>query len=294
MATIESPVRTAGPGPAGYVFTMRHVAFLFAVLLSTAALANEAPRRVVSMNPCVDAILMRIADPQRIVAISHYSQDARATSVPLDWARTFPATTGTAEDVLARRPDLVIAGPHVALPTIHALKRLGIPLVLLPVASSIEQSAGQIRDLARLLDRAAEGEALAAEVAAAVAAATPADGRVIRALVWHAGGLVPGAGTLADDLLRQTGFENMSAAYGLRSWDLLSIEPLLANPPQVLLTEAGDASDDRRLSHPVLRLAAADLPIRAFPPPLLRCAGPTIIEAATRLAEIRRSLDADR
>src|SRR3546814_10330346 len=73
-------------------------------------IAAAAPARVVSLNPCVDSILMHVADPGQIAAISHYSHDPKATSIPLGQARRFRATYGTAEEVIALRTDLVIAG----------------------------------------------------------------------------------------------------------------------------------------------------------------------------------------
>jgi len=83
------------------------------------ALAAASPR-VVSLNPCVDAVLMQVADPAQIAAISHYSQDPAATSIPLALARRFKATSETAEEVVALAPDLVITGEHVAPSTIAA------------------------------------------------------------------------------------------------------------------------------------------------------------------------------
>src|SRR4029079_4978164 len=65
---------------------------------------------IVSLNPCTDAILAEVADPEQILAISYYSHDPRATSMPLAEARKFRATGGTVEEVLALDPDVVEAG----------------------------------------------------------------------------------------------------------------------------------------------------------------------------------------
>src|SRR3546814_2367635 len=47
------------------------LAILWVFPQSVAAAAK--PQRIVSLNPCVDAVLMRIADPGQIAAISQYS-----------------------------------------------------------------------------------------------------------------------------------------------------------------------------------------------------------------------------
>jgi iron complex transport system substrate-binding protein len=39
--------------------------------LALAAAAHAAPRRVVSLNPCLDGVLIALADPGQIVALSH-------------------------------------------------------------------------------------------------------------------------------------------------------------------------------------------------------------------------------
>lgn len=269
-------------------------------LAPAAARTQATPRRIVSLNPCADAVLMQVARPEQIAAISHYSHDPRASSLPLDVARRFRATGGTAEEVVALRPDLVIAGSHVALPTILMLRRLGVPLLQLPVPAGIEEDAAQTAQIARAVGGEARGRALNARIAAALAAAAPPPGSTpLPALIWQGGGMVPGEGTMADALLARTGFRNMSADYGLAAWDILPLEHLLARPPATLLLplgegeagerEAGErAAGERALGHPALAKLHGRIALHDFPPMLLHCAGPTLIEAAERLARIRR------
>ncbi len=258
-----------------------------ALLLATPALVSAAPRapRIVSINPCVDAVLRFVADPAQIVGISHYSQDVRGTSVPLAWAQRFKATSGTAEEVVALRPDIVLAGPHVEPATIAALKRLKIALVQYPVAESVPESMAQVRELAAATGHADRGEVLAARIGAA---AVPSIARPVGALVWQGNGLVPGSGTLTDDLLKRAGFRNMSAAYGLKQWDVLPLEYLVADPPRVLLSTAPEGvQDDRMTGHPAVRRLGKHITVAAYPTRLMNCGGPTIIAAMARLRQVR-------
>lgn len=259
------------------------------LLLAAATPAAAAAPRIVSMNPCIDAILMHVADPAQIAAISHYSQDPRATSIAIPQAMRFKATSGTAEEVVALAPDIVLAGAHVAPSTIAALRRLNIRLVQLPVPDTIAQSTAQIAVIAAAAAHPGRGAALVARIDAAVAA-TRSTAAAIPALIWQGGGLVPGTGTLADELLRTTGFRNLSAGYGLKQWDVLPLEYLVARPPRVLLSIGDKSAADRMLDHPVLRPLAGHIAIRAFPERLLQCGGPTIIAAVNRLAAVRSSL----
>lgn len=257
---------------------------------------GATPVRIVSMNPCVDTILMEVANPRQIAAISHYSQDPRATSVPLVWARQYPVVSGAAEDIIAAEPDLVIAGPHVSIQTIAALKRLGIPLMQVSVPDTVEQSKKQISDIAARIGQLRAGANLNARIDTAMIAAST-EQPPIPALIWQGSGLVPGKGTLADELLTRTGFRNLSNTLGLKQWDILSLEGLLSEPPAMLLAGqanmgAGNGDANRMLSHPVLRKAGTRIQVAHYPSNLLHCGGPIIIKSVERLANVRRSLEA--
>ena len=284
----------------------RSLIALFALMLSACSSKPQEqpaavqppphPQRIVSINPCIDAILLDIADPRQIAAISHYSHDLRATSAPLEQALHYPVVQETAEAVIAADPDLVLAGPHVAIQTIDALKRLGIPLMQLPVAESVDENRQQIAQIAERIGRSAQGRQLNARIDAALAAAQW-HGALLPALIWQGSGLVPGKGTLADELLGRTGFRNMSSAIGLKQWDLLPLEGLLTRPPAVVLAGqanmgAGDGDANRMLNHPALRKAGHQIRIADYPSSLLHCGGPVIIRSVARLAQIRRQQEA--
>lgn len=258
------------------------------------AQSTHRPTRIVSMNPCVDAILREVADPAQIAAISHYSHDPRAASVPGAWARRYPAVGDAAEDVLSARPDLVIAGPHIAPDTLAALKRMGIPLLSTSVPATVAESRAQIAQIAARIGQSEKGRALNDRIGRAVEEArVDADsGPRPRALIWQDGGLVPGPGTLANGLLEDTGFRSAATQMRLAQWDMVSIEQLLLSPPDVVMTgadgmESDGASRGGAALHPALAKAGAHILIAPFPSSLLHCAGPTIIEAAEHLSGIR-------
>ncbi len=284
---------------------IRNAALFVLLLANTALLAGcgqadgraasttgTRPQRIVSMNPCVDAVLMEIADPAQIAAISHYSQDPRATSIPLEQAMRYRAVPSSAEDVVSEKPDLVIAGPHASLQTVAALQRLGIPLMQLTVPESVTENKAQITEIAERIGRRNAGAALNARIDAAISAARW-QGAPIPALIWQGSGLVPGKGTLADELMSRTGFRNISRDMGLKKWDILPLEGLLTDPPAVLLAGqadmgAGSGDGNRMLSHPALVKAGRRIKIAQFPSNLLHCGGPVIIRSVERLAAVRR------
>lgn len=259
----------------------------------SAAITNAAPLpRVVSINPCVDAVLVRVAQPEQILGISHYSHDPEATSIPIEVALRFRATSGTAEEVVALAPDIVLSGPHASPATIFALERMRIRILKFSVPESIEESKTQIRQISKVVAAPERGEAMIAAIDRAVASARPRDERRLSVVIWQGGGMVPGRGTLADELLRATGYRNMSGEYGLTKWDVLPLEYLVASPPALVLSVGtGEDERDRMLGHPVVQRLAERVPFRKYPFRLLQCGGPTIIEAVTRLAEVRDEVE---
>ncbi len=242
------------------------------------------------MNPCTDAILAEVADPQQILALSAYSRDPASSSMDVAVARRFGMVHGTAEELAVLRPDVVVSGNFVSPATAAALGKMGLRLEQVPIAATVEASKAQVRQLAAMAGHPARGEALVARIDAALAQAAPPPGAPISTVVWQSGGMVPGRDTLISDLLSRTGFANAAAARGMKQADLLPLEAMLAAPPQLILTAGSAAADeDRLLRHPAL--AGLSQTRRApLDPSLLWCGGPTIIRAAKRLGEVRRSM----
>lgn len=239
---------------------------------------------IVSLNPCTDAILAEVADPAQILAVSHYSHDPRATSMPLADARRFRATGGTVEEVLALDPDVVVAGSFLPPAQAQAFRRLGVRVETFGIVPDLAENAAQVRRLAALAGHPERGEALLARIDAALAASRHS-GQKVRTLLWQEGGIVPGESTLIAQLMAQAGFASHSAARGLGQGAYLPLEQVLADPPQLVLATSGE----RMLAHPALRRLAG-VHYDRLDSSLLFCGGPTIIRAAERLAELRRSL----
>ncbi|WP_345719710.1 ABC transporter substrate-binding protein [Qipengyuania xiapuensis] len=238
---------------------------------------------IVSLNPCTDAILAEVAAPGQLLAISHYSKDPRASSMSESDAARFAATGGTVEEVIALEPDLVIASTFIAPATRNALEKLGFTVETFGAAATVDDSIAQVRRLAALAGREEAGAVLVGEIEQAIADLS-ADGNEIEAVLWQPGGIVPGEGALVSDLMRRTGFGSYSAKRGLAQADYLPLEQVVADPPEVLLVAGSEAGQE----HPVLDTLPG-LRRETFDTRLLYCGGPTIIEAAARLAEIRGS-----
>lgn len=267
---------------------LTRLAFVAAAWLAATGAAPGTPRRIVSLNPCLDSILMRLVEPSRIIGISHYSRDPEG-SLDSATARRFPVVGETAEEIARLKPDLVLTTRHMSLATRRALVRLRTPLVEFDPPESIAESHAQIRRLAQLTGRAAAGEALIGTIDRALDRARPAPGtRALPAMIFHSSGYSPGARTLPDELLRRTGFDNGAAAIGA-GWGKVTLEQLVAKPPALLIASVTKTGTARELQHPVLRAARSRIRQVTIPSKLLYCGGPTIPRAVEALAAIRRS-----
>ncbi|PIB92107.1 ABC transporter substrate-binding protein [Caulobacter sp. FWC2] len=260
-------------------------------LAITAGAPLPIPRRIVSLNSCLDAMLVHLADRSQIAALSHYAREAQASTVAAQ-ARTLPYTWESAEEVIDLMPDLVLASQHSALATRNALKRLHVPVQRFKVPKSIDESLGQVRKVARLVGHPDRGEALVARIEAAIAAAKPAPGaRRLTALIYQPNGFAAGPGTLVDEMMDHAGFDNVARRFGLKTWGNVGLERLLADPPQVLLVgvSAPGARSwaDRIMTHPALKAVAGRMRQAPLPEKLLYCGGPVLIETAAAMARVR-------
>ena len=260
---------------------------------SGAASARALPR-VVSLNPCTDAVLVNVADRSQILALSHYARDGRQSTIA-DVAKTYPITYESAEEVIALRPDVVLTAAHSSPATRAALKRLNVRTELFKVPNSWVENQAQIRRIAEAVGHPDRGEALIARVEAAMALGAPRPGtRPITALVFQPNGFAAGHGTLVDEMMRRAGFVNVAQRYGLKKWGNVSLERLLDDPPEVLL--AGQAAPnattwaERILNHPALASVGPRMKRAVFPERLLYCGGPVLIQTAAVLAIARRQV----
>ncbi len=258
---------------------------LVAVLGACAPAPPPAPRErptpgptIVSLNPCTDAILAEVADPGQILAISHYSQDPRSTSMEIGTARRFRAVAGTAEEVVALAPDIVVGSSFIAPATLAALGKLGLRVETFGSPATAAESIAQVRTLAALSGHPARGEALVRRIETSLA---PPLGRTVDTALWQSGGIVPGKGTLVADLMRHAGLASYAEARGMAQGDFLPLERIAADPPELLLV----AGDERGQRHPVLARIPG-LRLARFEPRLFYCGGPSIPKAMERLRAV--------
>jgi iron complex transport system substrate-binding protein len=249
---------------------------------------TASPRRVMSLNVCNDQLLMLLLPPERIVSITWLSRSEGDPDL-LSIAQSLPINHGSAEEVLAARPDLVLAGRFTTAATRALLKRAGVAMIEVDAASDWEGIRRITREVAAHLGQAQRGEQLIAAMDADLAAlAQERPFPPVRAMGWSgAAEDVPSGDTLFDTILQAAGGINVAAAYSWRGYD---VEQVLRLEPEVLMRGSAysgkPALRDVTAMHPVLRQRYAGRTL-TYPEGVYGCGTPS---AARWARELSRSL----
>ncbi len=274
----------------------RLLAIVAAALLCAAvpARAADPPRRVVSLNLCLDQLALAIAAPGQLVGISDLAHDPHLSP---RWraARALPPVRKRAEEILALRPDLLIVDDFLTPSLRKTLRLAGIPTLELAEADGIEATLDHIARIGVALGRPAVARDLATSLREGIARLTaPAGPAGPVAAIYQANGMTLGRGTNADGLLRIAGWRNLAAERGLSLFVPMAMEELVAAAPDLLILD-GETSDrpslaERMMTHRAARRAFAGARTLVMPHSLWLCGGPQNVEALGRLAAAREAM----
>jgi iron complex transport system substrate-binding protein len=258
--------------------------------MACAAAASSDPQHVMSLSMCTDDLLLELLPPERIASVTYYSRDP-ANSYLWPQAAKVAINFGTIEEVLAERPDLVLAGTYTTPAARSLLKKLHMPLLEVAPAADFDEIRVVTRNVAHALGRDAVGEALIAKMDSTLeqlAATKPA--QTIRVAAWGEGGSVPGKGTLFDAILSAAGGINIAASGAGLPYTSFGVEQLIVAHPDVL-AYASNTTDTPGLNtdlaqHPLVVKLYAGRRV-TYPSALYSCG---VVESANAAVALRASL----
>jgi iron complex transport system substrate-binding protein len=274
-----------------------HVALLAAFMSVSAA--NAAPQRVVSTFLCTDEYVYRLVPRDRIAALSYLSADRHpVVSTIVNKVKGIPLTRGSAEEVLALHPDLVVMYQGTN-PRLRAhLVETHTPFVETKWANSIADIRDVTRQLGAALGEMDRAEAMITDMDAKLArAAKHAPRPAVTTLIYEPNGYA-NSGGVSDDILSRIGLRDVAARMNQTRSGTVPVESLIANPPQLLILngerEATPTRADLVLKHPALRaLPKSTLVANTSLTPLL-CPGPWSADVAEPLMELGRKANGDK
>ena len=273
---------------------MPRLSAILALLCTAAAGAAPAPQRIVSLNLCTDRLLLALVPGQRIASLTWL---ARSDGDPGERAAAarLPRNHGSAEEVLAAHPDLVLAGRYTTASTRALLAQVGVPMLEVDAVQDWDGIRRVTRQVATAVGEAPRGEALLARMDAQLAAiaALPA-APPLRAIGWDgAAEDVPGADTLFNTILTTAGAVNIAARPAGPAG--FSLEQVLRARPRLLLKGTSNAGGgslrDTVADHPVLH-ALRGLTVVDYPQSAWACGVPAAADYALELARTLRALPA--
>lgn len=262
---------------------------LAGVVMADVRPATAKPARIVSLNMCTDELVLRLASPERIASVTWLARDPRSANMA-GVAAAVPVNHGLAEEVLAFRPDLIVAGLYTTRTTVALLRRAGLPVHEFGVPQSIAGMRAQIAEMAALLGEEERGARLIADIDARLARlARVSHAERPRAIVLRPNAFTVGRGSLVDEILTLAGVDNLAAELGIESYGQIPLEAVALGGAELLIlndTPDGPPSlANEILHHPLIRALAARLRLVALPSRLWTCAGPDVLDAAELLAE---------
>ena len=263
------------------------------LLLPAVAFSQE---RIASLNLCLDQVLLRWAPPDSIVSVTWLSAQEQYRRAPVP--KHVYLNRAQAEELLPLQPDLVLTGEYGAQRAARRLQQLGLQVVRVPDAYSLEQLQQQLDSLLDTLgplpglrqQQEKLHQLLAnteAHTAKEVAAGAPS------ALILSANNITYGSGMLEHQLLSRAGFNNLAAAKGIQQLGRVSLEQVIDAEPDLLVFYGGEqdfAIAHLAERHPVLRRYINSGRVYRLPQELGFCPALAAADVLQQLIEKRQEI----
>ena len=200
--------------------SVRVVALALGCAVAGAGAAEDAvaPVRVVSQTVGSDELLLALAEPEQIAALSHIARDP-AYSVVAAEAKKFPQITqGDAETILKFAPTLVLGADYSRTELLAQVRRAGVKVIVFDRYKMLDDAFANLRLLGRELGPAAtaRAERIIADGRARMAALEKKLRGLppVRVIAPSTYGVVGGADTTFQDLCDHAGATNLAATLG--------------------------------------------------------------------------------
>jgi len=222
------------------------VAFLLFLCPFVGAAAPEdapEPVRVVSQTVGTDELLLALAEPGQIAALSHLSRNPNF-AVTAKEAEAYPQLVlGDSETILRHAPTLVLVTDYSRAELVAQIRRAGVRVLVFSRYKTLDDVYANLRLLARELGAEAKAEALIDSCKARVATlhGRLQGSRPVRILAPSIYGMLAGADTTFQDLCDHAGAENVAATVGgLAGQASAPSERMLTWPIDVLVVSGDD------------------------------------------------------
>lgn len=252
------------------------------------ARADDAPRRVVSINVCTDQMAMLIADPEQLHSVSFLAADD-GSSVMTAQARNHVLNHAQAEEISLMQPDLVLGGTFTSPATVQMLRRLGFRVELFAPEADFDDIRVNLRRIGDLLGHRDRAEALVAKMDAALDEASASGAQGVSVAMYSSNNYTSGKGSLSDAVIKAAGMSNIADRLGIVGIGQVPLETLvLARPDLVVVGEQrfeAPALAQQNFVHPAFAAIAPPDRLVEIPGRYWVCGAPFTVDAVRMLRQ---------
>jgi len=223
-------------------------AIALALMGASAVRADGPALRVVSQTVGTDEMLLALAEPAQIAALSTLSREA-AYSATSEEAKHYPQLgRGDAETILKYAPTLVLAANYSRPELIEQVRRAGVRVIVFEHYDTLDDAYANLRILGRELGpaAAARAERIVADCQARVRALAEKlrDVAPVRVIAPSTYGVIPGFATTFQDLCDHAAAINLAATLGqLRGHAAPPNEQMLVWPIDKVVLPGANVAD---------------------------------------------------
>ena len=230
------------PAPCSFLTVLAIAAGL---VLSSLAPAAE-PVRVVSQTVGSDELLLALAKPGQVAALSHLARDPAFSGVAAEAAGYPQLTLGDAETILKFSPTLVLFADYSRPELVAQVRRAGVRIITFDHYKTLDDVYANLRALARELGAPERAEELIARCQTRMAKLDERlrDVKPVRVIAPSTYGLIGGADTTFQDLCDHAGAENVAATHGHLTGHVPPPEEQMLQWPIDMVVVAGSSIDE--------------------------------------------------
>lgn len=261
---------------------------LFALCARAEEVRLPVPRKIVSINLCSDELLLQLVGPERVAALTKFSDDPEVSTVAFR-AKGVKKIRGGIESVQSCEPDLLVGGRFSQKETLRFFDRSGVPVVALSIPKDFDDIYADIRKLAGAVGETEKGEEIIRGMQTELVKLKPAAGVKKRAVFFQSDHYVPGAGTFENAVMEAAGLRNIAAELGIRDYGRMGLEELIRARPEVIIFSSEQTKNrtvrGEVLSHPAIKKALPGVKTVTLPTLYLNCGSPASVEAVRILVK---------
>lgn len=243
-----------------------------------------------SLNPCCDRLLIRLAEAQTIRGLSASKHDAMTEGL-LEREPNILRKRLSVEEALSLNPEKIFVGPFDDPQLLNMLERMGQEVIRVPVPENFDQLFDVIGMVAQNVGQVERGDALISDLKFQLdqSLRTLKDAPRLKALFRAAGGHVPAGDTYEDAILEAAGAVNVASSAGLLGHHWISIEQTLLWRPDFLVVRIGEEKRDSvsydEIFHPAIVRFVGQKRIIQIPADMMECAGVESLDVVRMIRE---------